>query len=64
MESGSATAEVWANGYGYWGSLYFEVPEGGSNTLYMHWGDYLKDGTRKLMISTTKPPDWKPKNKN
>jgi hypothetical protein len=37
VASGSGTAKVWANGYGYWGSIYFTVPTGGSNTLYTYW---------------------------
>lgn len=57
VEAGSATAEVYANGYGYWGSLYFNVPEGGSNTLYMYWGK-KKDGTKTIVISPIKPDDW------
>ena len=42
VESGGATVSVNANGYGYWGSMYFEVPEDGSNTLYTYW-DKKKD---------------------
>ena len=56
-------AVVYANGYGYWGTEYgFNVPDGGSNTLYMYWGK-KKDGTKCIMISKTKPVDWTQKSK-
>lgn len=56
VEAGSATAEVYANGYGYWGSLYFDVPEGGSNTLYMYWSKKSTgEKSTSQGLSTTKP---------
>lgn len=62
VEAGTNTADVYANGYGHWGSMSFTVPEDGSNTLYMYWAD-KKDGTKQVVISTTKPVGEKPNKK-
>lgn len=51
VESGGGTVDVYANGYGHWGSMYFTVPEDGSSTLYMYWSK-KKDSspTPELMV--------------
>ena len=58
VEAGSGTVSVYANGYGYWGSMSFTVPEGGSNTLYMYWGKST-DAVKTASVSITKPVDQK-----
>jgi hypothetical protein len=37
VTAGGGTASVWANGYGYWGDIYIDVPEDGTNGVYMYW---------------------------
>ncbi len=61
VDAGGGTVEVYANGYGYWGSMYFDVPEGGSNTLYMYWDK--KKSTPAAGLTKVKPYDVKPTGK-
>ena len=59
VNAATDNAIVYADGYGYWGTQSnFNVPEGGSNTLYMYWSK-KKDGTKNIVVSTTKPANWK-----
>ena len=59
VKAGTGTVSVYANGYGYWGSMTFTVPDGSSNTLYMYW-EKSTDGSNKAnCLTNTKPLDVK-----
>jgi hypothetical protein len=52
VEVGSGNAEVYANGYGYWGSIYITIPENGYDGVIVYWGK-MKDGTQQPMMQLT-----------
>jgi len=49
VEAGSGTAEVYANGYGYWGDIYITIPENGYDGVMVYWAK-TKDGTQQPMM--------------
>ena len=55
VTAGGGTVEVYANGYGYWGSMYFTVPEDGSETLYMYWQKKKSSEPTTKGLSTVSP---------
>ena len=53
VKAGSATAYV-TYAYGDWGSIYFSVPEDGTETLYIYW-DGKKSSTPEKNVSNINP---------
>lgn len=56
VEAGAGTASVYANGYGYWGDIYIDVPSGGSNGVMVYWGK--KSTGDKSLSDMNSKPSW------
>ena len=54
VNAGGGTASVYASGYGQWGSIYIDVPEGGYNGVEMYWDKSKSTGNPGLKTKPVK----------